>query len=425
MLLSLVAEPLTGLVDTAFVARLGSEPLAALGVGAMALSSVFWIFNFIGIGTQTEVSQALGRKNPVMASRMGSLSFVLGLFFGCLLAVTGIFAVDPVVRFMGASGNVQSLSAGYIQIRLIGAPAVLATIAAFGTLRGLQNMRIPLFVAVGVNALNIILDAVLIFGLGPIPPLGITGAAVASSISQWAGAIGAGLAVYARLGLPDRLPVREARKLMQVGGELFMRTGFLTLFLLLATRAATRASTDAGAAHQAIRQFWVFSNFTLDAFAITAQSLIGYFFGSRQIKLARKVAGVACGWSLAAGFVMALAMVFGRELAASIFVPQSALALFMPAWLVAASIQPVSGLSFATDGIHWGTGDYRYIRNSVALATVSCSSVILLLDVSRPGSLVRIWLITAVWIVIRALMGIIRIWPGIGRAPLVAGDAEV
>jgi len=62
VLFSMVAEPLTGLVDTAFVARLGPEPLSSLGIGTMVFSSVFWVFGFLGVGTQTEVSQALGKR---------------------------------------------------------------------------------------------------------------------------------------------------------------------------------------------------------------------------------------------------------------------------------------------------------------------------------------------------------------------------
>ena len=418
VLLSLVAEPLTGLADTAFIARLGAVPLAALGVGTMTLSSIFWVFNFLDIGTQTNVSQALGRRDHTLAARMCSLAFLLGIGFGIMLALLGLIAAGPAARFMGGTAEVQQQAIAYIRLRLIGAPAVLATIAAFGTLRGLQDMRTPLWVAVGVNALNIVLDAVLIFGLGPIPPLGISGAALASSASQWLGAVGVGLAIYFRLGLPDRLPISDALKLLKVGGELFMRTGLLTLFLLLATRAATRIGAEAGAAHQAIRQFWVFANLFLDAFAITAQSLVGFFIGSQLIAQARKVASLACLWSLAAGGVLMLVMLFGRQWVAAALVPEAALPLFMSAWLVAAAAQPVSALSFATDGIHWGTGDFRYIRNSVALATGAGIAALLAMDLNRPGGLTWIWAITAFWIVIRAVMGVLRIWPGIGRAPL-------
>ena len=125
-------------------------------------------FNFLGIDTLTEMSHTLGRRDLSMAARMGSLAFGMGLVCGSLLAVLGTIAAAPVARFMGATGDVHQMATDYIQIRLIGAPAVLATIAAFGCLRGLQDMRAPLWVAVGVNALNILLDAVLIFGWGPI-----------------------------------------------------------------------------------------------------------------------------------------------------------------------------------------------------------------------------------------------------------------
>ena len=147
----------------------------------------------------------------------------------------------------------------------------------------------------------------------------------------------------------------------------------------------------------------------------------GYFIGSRQIEQARKVACLACIWSLAAGTLLAFGMLLGRPLAAALFVPDSALALFMPAWLVAAAAQPISALSFVTDGIHWGTGDFRYLKKVVVLATGCGVITIQLLDLSQPGSFTRIWLITAFWILIRGLLGVLRIWPGIGKAPLGQG----
>ena len=80
---SLIAEPLTGLVDTAFIARLGAAPLAALGVGTAALSSVFWIFNFLAIGTQTSVAQALGQKDEAQARSVTSLALLISVLTGC------------------------------------------------------------------------------------------------------------------------------------------------------------------------------------------------------------------------------------------------------------------------------------------------------------------------------------------------------
>ena len=143
VLLSLVAEPLTGLVDTAFVARLGAESLAALGAGTVALSSIFWAFNFLGIGTQTEVAQAYGRQEVERASEIGGLAVALSIAIGVLLTGVGLFVVPYVSSIMGAEGAVHDFASQYIRVRLFGSPAVLVSLAAFGILRGLQDMRTP------------------------------------------------------------------------------------------------------------------------------------------------------------------------------------------------------------------------------------------------------------------------------------------
>ncbi len=420
VLISLIAEPVTGLVDTAFVARLGTGALAALGVGTMVLSSVFWIFNFLSVGSQTEVSQALGRREMERGTRIASLAMLLALCAGLTLMLLAWFFAAPVASAMGATDAVHRQAMVYIRWRAAGAPAVLLTMTAFGVLYGLQDMRMPLWIAVGVNAMNIVLDWTLIFGLGPVPAMGIAGAAAASAASQW---IGAGWAVYRihrRLGFTRRIQIVDVRRLLQVGVDMFVRTGALTVFLLLATRAATRLGPEAGAAHQAIRQVWVFTALFLDAAAITAQSLIGWFVGSGRISDARKVAGFVCLWSTLVGTMLAAAMLGGRHVITMFLVPSSALALFYPAWTAAALIQPIGALAFVTDGIHWGTGDFRYLRNVVVLATVCGAVGIWMLGGGSPDLLTGIWWVTGAWIAIRACFGLLRIWPAIGKSPLRA-----
>lgn len=418
VLLSLVAEPLTGLVDTAFVARLGAEPLAALGVGTVTLSGIFWAFNFLGIGTQTEVAQAYGRQEFNVTRDIGGSALVLSVLIGIVLVILGYPFVPDVSKVMGASGAVYDLSTQYIQIRLFGAPAVLLTIAAFGIFRGMQDMRTPFWVATGINTLNIILDPLLIFGYGPFPRLGVFGAGLASTVSQWTGAICLMWVIHKRIGFPHRIRLRDVRTLFKIGRDLFIRTGLLTAFYMITTRAATRIGPDAGAAHQAVRQVWVFSFLFLDAYATTGQSLVGYFIGPRLMEQTRRVARIVCLWSLLTGIVMSVVLWFGKPLVLIFLVPPSTINLFIPAWAIAALIQPVNALAFATDGIHWGTGDFRYLRNAIITATTCGAFAIYLLDETRADALTWIWIITAFWIVIRALFGVIRIWPGLGNSPL-------
>jgi len=423
-LISLIAEPLTGLADTAFIARLGAAPLAALGVGTVLLSSVFWVFNFLGIGTQTEVAHADGTGDRPRARDAVGLALALAASIGCGIALLGWPCLAAAARFMSTDPDVQRDAVIYLELRLLAAPAVLVTVAAFGALRGLQDMRTPLRIAVGINVLNLGLDPLLIFGAGPVPALGIAGAAGATLAAQWLGAFAAVTAVRSRPGLPAQIHWSGARRLLRVGRDLFFRTGLLLGFILLSTRAATRIGVDAGAAHQAIRQVWVFTALFLDAYAATAQSLVAYFLGAGRHVLARRAAGVALAWSVATGALLAAAMWGLSGPTARLLVPESARAVFATAWLAAAVAQPLNAVSFATDGILWGAHDYRYLRNAMFTATALGVIALFALDLAAPDALTSIWIVTGGWITVRSVFGVGRIWPGFGRSPLRNRDSD-
>ena len=416
VLLSMTAEPITALVDTAFVASLGSVALAALGVGTSALSSLFWVFNFLGISSQTEVAQADGEGRPERAGSIASLALTMAIGFGLLLIALLLPSLDWLASLLGASGDIQVEAVSYMQIRLYGAPAVLLMLVTFGVLRGLQDMRTPLWIAVGVNALNVLLDWLLIFGNGPFPAMGVAGSALASTISQWLGAL-VGVAVVAfKVGLSSSFTIRQMIRLLRAGGDLLVRTGLLTFFLAYTTRAATQIDADAGAAHQAIRQVYSFTGVALDAYAATVQSLVGYFVGQKSMYWVKRVVRVGASWSLWTGFALGILMWLGRDSVIAFLVPDTAVRAFLPAWAVSAINQPVSSLAFLTDGVHWGTGDYRFLRNAMIVAAIVGFGGIWLLDLLGANSLFWVWVIVGVWVIVRAVFGVLRIWPGIGNS---------
>ena len=420
---SLVAEPLAGLIDTAFVARLGAEALAALGVGTMVLSALFWAFSFLGVATQTRVATLHGAASSGDASGRGAARMCLAavglaLLVGLAVAVLGAPFCGAAASAMGAKGEVADLAAEYLRYRLLGAPAMLASFAAFGALRGAYDMKTPLWVAGGMNALNVVLDPILIFGLWGVPALGVAGAAIASSVSQWAGAIWAIAVALRRLGLADRIDWRLARGLMASGVDLFLRAASLNAFLILGTRKATLISAGAGAVHQVVRSTWFFNALFLDSFAISGQSLVAYFLGTGDRCMAREAARVVCLWSCGAGAVLGLVMIALQPWATALYVPPAAAVLFRSPWRVAAAAQPVSGLTFGTDGVHFGSGDFVFLRNSVLAALLAGGAVIAVTDPGSPAALKWVWAAFIVWTGVRAVVGMLRIWPGVGQAPL-------
>jgi MATE family multidrug resistance protein len=424
VLISLIAEPLTGLVDTAFVARLGAESLAALGVGTAALSSIFWIFNFLGVGSQTEVAQALGAQRHGRASRVAGLAFLLGSSFGLLLILLGWPSAYAISGLLGASGEVQESATLYMRVRLFGAPAVVSLLAAFGVLRGLQDMKTPLWIALTINVINIALDASLLWAGGRFRasalPARLRPASCPVDRRDWAVSV-----VVRRLGWPAGLRMSEATGLIRIGGDLFVRTGMLTLFILLSTRVATQSGAQSGAANQAIRQFWSFA-----AFRPGCAGHHGAEPGWLLHRLGHGGPGQTrgCGrWSLGIGpgYCAGVGHVDRAWLDCGVAGAGHALAPFYPAWLLAAISQPINALAFVTDGIHWGTGDFRYLRNVVTLATAVGAAGLFLIDTTSPNALAWVWAVTIVWISIRAGFGVLRVWPGIGNSPFRGSEKEV
>jgi multidrug resistance protein, MATE family len=418
VLLSLTAEPITALVDTAFISSLGVVPLAALGVGTTALSSLFWMFNFLGVGAQTEIAQAYGKGDREKVKKTLSLALLLAAGFGLLLILLIGPSATWLAGLLGASGTVKSNAVSYMQIRLFGAPAVLLTLVSFGALRGRQDMNTPLWIALGVNVLNLLLDWLMIFGRGPFSPLGVVGSALASTISQWLGALAGILLVNKKIGLSHEIIFKDAGALLSIGGDMFVRTGMLNLFLAYTTRVANQLGADAGAAHQVIRQMWVFTALVLDAFAATVQSLVGFFIGQDSLTNAKQVVRVGLWWSIGTGVILGALMWVERKVVVDLFVPFTAAQVFLTAWGISAISQPINSLAFLTDGVHWGTGDFRYLRNAMFLASLIGMTGIWSLKQFNSISLLGVWILIGGWNFLRGLFGVLRIWPGIGNSPL-------
>jgi MATE family multidrug resistance protein len=338
--------------------------------------------------------------------------------FGLMLILLLVPLAVPLANLMGAEGTVAQGASDYIRLRAFGAPAVLVMLVGFGAMRGRQDMQTPLYIAVAVNAINIALDAVLIFGSGPIPALGVAGSALASTLAQYVGAAWALIVMLRGLGFTRDFRFSDATDLLKVGRDLFLRTGLLMTFMLFATRVATQISPESGAAHQAIRQVWVFSALVMEAFAMTAQSLVGYFFGSKDVLAARRVARYSAWWSLGTGIALAAFMLLVTPGVISLLVPAAAVSVFMPAWVISSLTQPINALAFITDGIHWGTSDYRFLRNAMFAATGSGVIALLLVDTTQPDALTWVWLATSLWICVRAVFGVFRVWPGMASSPL-------
>ena len=155
---ALAAEPLYILVDTAIVGHLGTNPLAGLAVAGTVLTATFAIFNFLAYSTTGAVARQVGAGNRRAAAENGVDGLWLATGLGIGLAVLGLAFAPVIVDVMGASARVHPFAQTYLRLSILGAPALLITLAGAGYLRGLQDTRTTLVIAVVSNAANVVIE---------------------------------------------------------------------------------------------------------------------------------------------------------------------------------------------------------------------------------------------------------------------------
>ena len=246
---ALIAEPLYLLADTAIVGNLGIRPLGGLAVAGIVLTATFGIFNFLAYSTTGAVARQLGAGNQRAAAEQGIDGIWLATGLGIVLTIAGVLLAPVIVDVMGASASVRPFALTYLRISLLGAPFVLIALAGAGYLRGMQDTKTTLVIAVAASTLNLALEVLLVYGLD----FGIAGSAWGTVAAQ-VGAAAAFLVIVRRsarnAGAAIRPRAAGVRTTAVVGSHLIVRTGSLLFALLLTTAVAARISDVAVAAHQ-------------------------------------------------------------------------------------------------------------------------------------------------------------------------------
>ncbi|MGY9049426.1 MAG: MATE family efflux transporter [Rhodobacterales bacterium] len=384
IVLSNATVPILGAVDTGVVGQMGlAAPIGAVGIGAVILTGVYWLFSFLRMGTTGLAAQATGRGDRAEVAALLTRVLMIGFCAGLLLILgQGLifragFALSP------ASEEVESLAQTYMAIRVWSAPAAIALYGITGWLIAQERTRAVLVLQLWMNLINILLDLWFVLDLG----WGVSGVASATVIAEWSGLIMGLWLCRAAFRVPawrDWPRVFDQVKLvgmLRVNSDIMLRSfllqGIFMSFLFL--------GADFGdvtlAANQVLVQFLEITAHALDGFAFAAEALVGQAVGARSPAHLRRGALLTSFWGLVICGGLSLAIAFGGpsliDLMADVPPVQAEARVYLP-WMVAA---PVLGLAaFMLDGIFIGATRTADMRNMMILsALIYVGAVIVLL----------------------------------------------
>jgi len=320
-----------------------------------------------------------------------------------LIVVVVQAAAVPLVWAIAGSADIAHAALPWLRIAILGAPAILVSLAGNGWLRGVQDTVRPLRYVVTGFGLSALLCPLLVYGWLGLPRLELAGSAVANLAGQWLAAL-----LFGRALLAERVPLRPNRAVLRaqvvMGRDLVVRTLAFQACFVSAAAVAARFGAAAVAAHQVVLQLWSFLALVLDSLAIAAQALVGAALGAGDAPLARAVARRVTIWSAIAAGTLSAVFAVGSSVLPALFTDDSSVlaAIGVPWWFLVAQL-PFAGIVFALDGVLLGAGDAAFMRTATVISALVGFLPLVWLSLVFGWGLAGIWSGLSMFIVLRLI----------------------
>jgi putative efflux protein, MATE family len=400
-------QTVVGFVDTLFVAELGLEQVAAVGVSNTILAVYIAIFMAMGTGASALIAKSVGAGDWERAQAIARQSTWISVWLGLLFGIITMFFAEPLLRIMGAEPDV--LADGVIYFRIVAVPSVLiALMTVFGSiLRAVGDTKAPMRVGIRINFINIVLDYVFIFGLWGIPGWGIAGAAWATVVARLIGAILLYLHIRKTklsFSLWKGTSSAYTMPLLQISTpaaveRLIMRFGQVLYFGLI-----VRIGTDVYAAHVIAGNIEIISYMPGYGLAVAATTLVGQHLGANRQKDAYRYGLLTIGIAVVfMSFVGILLFIFS-PLAATWFTDQKdVVGMVTTALRIDAFAQPFLAFGLVVAGALQGAGDTKSPMYSTAIGMWLIRVVgVYVLSIVFDFGIAGVWLSIAIDLIIRA-----------------------
>ena len=364
--------PILGAVDTGVVGQMGlAVPIGAVGIGAIIISAIYWLFGFLRMGTTGLTAQAIGSNDHSETSALLVRGILIGLGAGLVLIMTQIPLFSAALGIAPASFEVESLAQEYLKIRVYSAPAAIAIFGITGWLIANERTRAVLVLMLLINSINIVLDFVFVLRLG----WGVEGVAFATLIAEWSGLF-FGLWL-ARKGFKNGywknwsqiFDRARLTKMAKVNSDILIRSVLLEIAFVSFLFLGSSFDDATLAANQVLIQFLNITAYAMDGFAFAAEALVGKALGAKNRLIFRRSAVMTSQWGFGSVVVMALAFyIFGNTIINVMTTAEDVRAVsyeYLP-WMVLAPL--VGAAAWMLDGIFIGATRTADMRNMMFIS---------------------------------------------------------
>jgi MATE family multidrug resistance protein len=350
-----------------------AAPIGAVGIGAIALTAIYWIFGFLRMGTAGFTAQAhgAGRKGEVAA--LLSRAMIIGLCAGFMIVALQFPLMWLALQTAPASAEVETMARSYMGIRIYGAPAAIGIYALTGWMIGLGRTRSVLIVQLWMNGLNIVLDLWFVLGL----EWGVEGVAIATLIAEWSGLLLGLWLCRDALNTPawkDWPRVFERAQMVRfarVNRDILLRSVMLQGIFMSFVFLGARFGDVTLAANHVLLQFLEITAYAMDGFAIAAETLVGQALGARSVARVRRAALMTSFWGLISVILTASAFAFFGPWIIDLMTTAPDVRIEARAYLPYMIAAPLVGCAaWMLDGIFIGATRSADMRNMMALSAV-------------------------------------------------------
>ncbi|MVO17487.1 MATE family efflux transporter [Parasedimentitalea huanghaiensis] len=372
IVLSNATVPILGAVDTGVVGQMGAAaPIGAVGLGAIILGALYWMFGFLRMGTTGLAAQALGKGDHGEVAALLTRGLMIAAAAGLALILLQLPLIWMAFHFAPASPEVEGMARDYLQIRIWSAPAAIGLFAINGWLIAQERTGAVLVLQLWMNGINIVLDLWFVLGLG----WGVSGVAVATLLAETSGLMLGLWLCRAIFRLPDWCNWAQVfdrarlRTMALVNRDILIRSLLLEAIVVSFMFFGAGFGDEVLAANQVLLQFLMITAYGMDGFAFAAETLVGQAMGARKRAALRSSAQLAGLWGLGLGLLTALGFaVFGGwiiDLMTTADLVRSEARAYLP-WMVAMPL--LSAAAWIFDGIFIGATATRDMRNMMLVS---------------------------------------------------------